>query len=250
MQDKFADALFDNEPAVSAKALALIADPPSFSSQARLNVYRNNVQHSLYEVLTQSFPVVEALVGATAFKALAVGFIRQHPPASPYLTEYGELLPHYLAQRPEMAPYPFVPAVAELEFRILRATHAADTPPITHQLEALVRDPDRLLRARFTFAAPVAMIASPFPIETLWRAHQQATPDLSDVALDSPQWLLVSRPLFRVEVDSVNQSEFRFLEALQRGLRVEEAIEYASADLDLIGCFARLEARRLISAVD
>ena len=59
----------------------------------RFAVYRNNVLASLIDALADSFPVVQALVGEPFFRAMAQIYVRECPPESPILAEYGDRLP-------------------------------------------------------------------------------------------------------------------------------------------------------------
>ena len=57
--------------------------------RSRLAVHRNNVVGGLVEVLAANFPVVQQLVGAAFFRAMAAAYVRQWPPRSCLLSHYG-----------------------------------------------------------------------------------------------------------------------------------------------------------------
>jgi hypothetical protein len=59
----------------------------------RFAVYRNNVQHGLTRALAARFPVVEALVGAEFFTAMARVFAAEAPPRDPVLLRWGDAFP-------------------------------------------------------------------------------------------------------------------------------------------------------------
>ena len=52
----------------------------------RFAIYRNNVAISLTEALTESFPVVQKLIGQENFRNIAGLYIRQNPPRSPMMS--------------------------------------------------------------------------------------------------------------------------------------------------------------------
>jgi hypothetical protein len=69
--------------------------------------------------------------------------------------------------------------VARLEWAIHRAQFAADPAATPPDVQALAGDPDTLL---VRFAPGGALVASPWPVFSIWQAHQaspDAEPDLS-----------------------------------------------------------------------
>jgi hypothetical protein len=89
-----------------AAALLNPAHPLPAQMQHRFAVYRNNVVVSLTEALRAGFPVVETLVGPRFFAAMAVAFLRQHPPKGRLVMLYGDALPQFIADFPPSPPIP------------------------------------------------------------------------------------------------------------------------------------------------
>lgn len=245
MQSKFAAALLDSSEGV----LLLLDEPVSFDRERRFSIYRNNVQHSLIEALAASFPVTRELVGAQAFTTLAALFIRTSPPMSPYLVEYGDRLPDFLASRTELRDYPFLAEVARLEFQLLQSTHAADGSAIHGELMALADDPDRLLGSRFEFAAPTALLSLRCAAATIWLAHQQPNPDLAGVDKNRFEWALISRPGLQAELDLLDYEEFQFVSLLVSGATVDSALDAVGGSFDLTACLHRLLTRQVLIGV-
>ena len=246
MQSEFATALLDS----NKDLLPLLAEPVSFDREQRFNIYRNNVQHSLIEALEASFPVLRQLVGAQAFTSLATRFIRRSPPHSPYLVEYGDRLSSFLQSCAELSEYPFLAEVAKLEFQLLRSTHAADEIAINDQLVALASDPDRLLASRFKFAAPTALMPLRYATATLWLAHQQSATNLAGLDVDRSEWLLISRPNYRAELDLLDFDEFQFLAQLMSGATIAKALDAVDDNFDLTGCLHRLLTRQVLTGIE
>ena len=109
---RFAAALLD----------AALPSPPGLGAWngsdagARFAVYRNNVVHSLVNVLTDSFPVVHQLVGDEFFGAMARRYLADHPPASPLMHRYGAGLPAWIADFEPAAALPYLSDMARLEW--------------------------------------------------------------------------------------------------------------------------------------
>lgn len=125
MQNTFAAALLNPEADVP---LGLI-DPQGRPVQKRFDVYRNNVASGLTRALEASFPVIRALVGEAFFGAMAVEFLRAHPPKSRLMMLYSDAFPPFLATFPPVADLAYLPDVARLEQALRESYHAADAPP-------------------------------------------------------------------------------------------------------------------------
>ena len=76
---------------------SLIAGPKGKGAVKRYNVYRNNVTVSLIEALAAIFPAVRRITGEEFFRAMARFHIRETPPNSPLLFEYGRDFPAFIA---------------------------------------------------------------------------------------------------------------------------------------------------------
>jgi len=245
VQSDFCRALLDAEADVPLS----LAEPVSFDREERFNVYRNNVLSSLIEALQQSFPVVSALVSPETFVNLAAKFITQSPPRSAYLFEYGDRFPEFLAGRTELEAYPFIPEVAALEYAILRSTHAADAVPANELLVALAADPSALAAARFKFAPSVKLLSFGAATASIWAAHQSESRSFDAIDASQPEWVMLSRPGFSVEVDIVAPAEFSFISALHEGLSVEAALSKVGEEINLSACFQRLLVRHVLVGI-
>ena len=119
-QSDFAAALLDPDVAAPDGLVAWNGSDPAH----RFAVYRNNVTSALSDVLADSFPVTQQLVGEAFFRALAQVFVRAHPPRTRVLAHYGHELPEFVAQFPPAAGLPYLADVARLEWQRLQALHA------------------------------------------------------------------------------------------------------------------------------
>lgn len=190
--------------------------------EQRFAVYRNNVQHGLARALAQRFPVVERLVGAEFFAAMARVFAAAHPPATPVLLDWGEGFADFLAGFAPVRHLAYLPDVARLEWVRGLAYHAADVAPA---------DPARLgqiapERLRLVLAPSVQAFAARHPAVSLWRLNQ---PGAQPFALPKgPEYALIARtPGFAVVVEPLDAARHAVLQALLAGAPLAEA---ASAD--------------------
>jgi hypothetical protein len=228
--------------------------PPGLTARApeeaerRFAVYRNNVAHGLITALRQRFPVVERLVGAEFFGAMARVFVEAHPPETPVLMEYGAAFPGFLEGFPPAAGLPYLGDVARLELARGRAYHAADAAPVA--LDALAAaaqaDPEGL---RLRLHPSAGLIASRWPVVSIWRANQPGAD--ARVTATGTEYALVSRQdLDVVFVRAIDAAEYRFLQALMTGHGLGAAaaagVGAANAAFDPSQPLARLIAEGLI----
>jgi hypothetical protein len=162
-QHAFAAALLD--PALPPPP-GLI-DPEGRPAGRRFDVYRNNVAAGLTDALATGFPVVERLVGREFFRAMAGVFLRAHPPEDPRLQLWGGRFPGFLAGFGPVAQLPYLPDVARLELGLRQSYHAADAP----HMPLAGRDPEEVLAFRPRLAPATLILASRFPVLSIWRRN-------------------------------------------------------------------------------
>ncbi len=189
----------------------------------RLALYRGNVSAAWEKALANAYPVVRALVGDEFFGGLAQAYARAHPSVSGDLNRFGARFAEFIDGFEHTRSLPYLGDVAALEWSVHAAHSAADPVVLTRERIAAF-PPDELLTARFALHPACAWLRSPFPIATIWRAHQpQAQVALPD-SLDRGELALVVRPRWRVEVLSSSAGELAALARLREGADVEDAI--------------------------
>lgn len=222
-QGAFAAALLDAEPRIPAA----IPNAGGTDAARRFSIYRNNVNASLSAALAARFPVVERLVGEDFFRATALQFIERHPPRSPVLSTYGALFPDFLDCFEPVAALPYLGDVARLEWARTVAYHAADDRAI--DIASLSALPvDRLPDVRMTFHASARVVASDYPIVSIWRTNthddvvREIGPDLAAEAA------LVSRPALDVLVTPLPLGAARLIASLAEGNALGTAAQDAT----------------------
>ena len=196
--------------------------------EQRLSVYRNTFVSSLTNALRLSYPAVHRLVGAEFFEGAAQVFVRERPPSSAYLDEYGSEFPEFLANFSPAASLVYLCGVARLEWAVNRALHAPDvaTLDVTRLAEVEQVDHDHV---RFVPHPSTSLLRSSYPVDTIWRAvlaQEDAALGAIDLA-DPPVWLLVQRLAIGVDVKRLSEPAWRFTEALCRGRSLHAAVDDA-----------------------
>jgi len=167
LQSAIRDALLSGDERMAAAEI--LGD--GLRAEARLEIYRHHVLMTLGAALEATYPVICRLVDKRFFAYAADSYIRANPPTEPCLFEYGATFPDFLAAFPRCRDRGYLPDVARLEWALNVALHAEDA-------EAL--DPARLSevsaeempRLTLRLDPSVSLLASPWPIDRIWRANQ------------------------------------------------------------------------------
>lgn len=227
-----------------------IVDPDGRAAPKRFAVYRNNVTVSLTEAMAATFPAVRAVVGDVFFGEMALRFVRETPPCSPLLFEYGRDFAAFVANFAPAEGLPFLPDVAQLDRAWLDAYHAADAGVLDASKFA-ARDEDAMMAAVFVPHPALAIVSSDFPLVTIWNAARAGVvPDFADEP--QSEWAIVSRPDITVHVVAVSAREGAFFNALRDGTPLGEAAEAALAadpDFDFAGALGRAIGTQAFSNV-
>jgi Putative DNA-binding domain len=198
------------------------------TTSARLRIYRHHIFSTLTETLRAAYPVVGRLVGDGFFAYATHRFIATHPPVGPCLFEYGAALPAFLAAFPPCRDLAYLPDVARLEWALSAARHADDARPLA---PGALRDvgPARAARLTFRLDPSLSLLASPWPVDRIWRANQpesdpDAVVDLAAGGVCLEVRRLDDEPGFR----ALDPAPYAFRRALHDGRPLGQAAEAAA----------------------
>ena len=247
LQRDFAAALLARDAGgFSARVLA-----DRLPAAARFQVYRNNVFITLTQALVDVYPVVARLVGEAFFNQVARAFIRSYPSRSGNLLDFGRELPPFLGGLLESGALPYLADVAALEWAYHEIFHAADAAPLDAERLAQVPEAD-LGRLRFSLHPATRLVASPYPIVTIWEANQAGADSGGEIDLDaSADHVLVARRDLDRFLVRLSPGELAFLAELGAGQPLGAACDAAIAaqpDIDLGATMGRFVADRTLTA--
>jgi len=200
----------------------------------RFGIHRNNVIVSRVEALADSFPVVQSLVGADFFQAMAREFVLLSPPRSPVLAGYGADFAEFVAAFAPVAALPYLADLARLEWLRVEAWHAADAAPLPPaELATLLDRAESLPGTSFVLHPALRTLGSIHPVVSLWAAHQTDDPKaaLQRIDLACGEAALLVRPALAVDVIPVAPGAAAFIARLQAGLPLGAAIDGEPFDL-------------------
>jgi len=183
--------------------------------------------------LTERFRVVYRLAGDESFRAMARRFVDSESSRAANRLDLGEMFPRFLRRRGKTASIEYVADIAELEMLCGKAQRAAAAQPIAARaLSSLLAK--RRHRLRLVLHPSVFLVASRFPIVTIWRNHQR---DGEHAMIE--RWraeaALVARPFLDVEVRRLPPGGHAFISALSKAQTVATAVDAgkaAAADFD------------------
>lgn len=202
--------------------------PAPESAAARLHVYTGGYPVRVHDSLAETYPALAHLIGEPAFESLAQRYAAVVPLTSYNLNDAGAQMAAFLRHDVLTGDRPFLPDLAELEWRVARAFHASDGPPLDPRV--LRWTVDQWANAVLQFQPSVAVVAAPWPLLDLWTARD--TPrDAIDIELQGhPDHIVIRRTGFIVRCESVAADEALALQLLLEGRCLGETTERFEAE--------------------
>jgi Putative DNA-binding domain len=194
---------------------SVVVGPRGKAAVKRYNVYRNNVTVSLINALAAVFPVVERITGTEFFRAMARFHIRESPPRSPLLLEYGRDFPPFIERYTQAQDMPWLADTARVERAWLDAYHAAQADPLAAIHLASVPT-DHLSELSFVVHPTTRIVRSNYAALTIFAANRKASP-VGKINAAKPEDALITRPKLEVEVRHLPEGGATFLTALIGG---------------------------------
>lgn len=246
LQRSFAEAiLFDDAP---IPATIRQASGPAHAS--RFGVYRNNVIAGLINALAARYPVTRKLLWDDAFNHIARLYVTAEPPRSPVMFEYGDSFPQFLRSIGQGVASDSLADVAALEAARTRAYHAADATPLPRDAFAAIA-PEDLPELQLTLHPSAVLLASRFPVVSIWQASRSENDDMPGTWLT--ECALVARPHLQVEVRALSAGVHAFIAALAEGLVLGAAIAKSAEsdpDFDLGNAFNTLISAEIVTGLE
>ncbi|GAD81415.1 HvfC/BufC N-terminal domain-containing protein [Vibrio ezurae] len=152
-----------------------------FNAEQRMQIYRNNVIHSLSDVLSAVYPNTQAMVGEECFAQLARHHVLTMPSASGNVSHYGQGFDNTIRQFPNvLQKAPYLPELARLEAYFDELQNKVDSQQQAHclPLSALSRlSEDQQPHIRLISNIGVASFESTVAVFDLMAAIQHAAFD-------------------------------------------------------------------------
>lgn len=203
-----------------------------------LRAYRANAQALAESALLAAHPVLQQLIGEENFRHTAHDFWQAMPPERGDLAQWGQELPAYLQQIPQLQAllqeHPFLPDVARLEWCLHTAATASDARQDASSFQLLAsNDPAEL---RLALSPGCAVLRSTYPLVSIMQLHDERLSNmhegaLSAIARSEPQTALIWRQGFRPMLQSADAASAAMVEVSQQGLPLSAALDAAFAQM-------------------
>lgn len=235
-------------PDWEAHLIGALTNPAGHEEARGIAIYRNARLAILRSALAGTYPVCRALVGDDCFDALVRDTLAVQGSASPNLHRYGNALPEVIAQSPLAHSVPYLADVARLEWCVHWAHYAPDAHVEATDATLLAQPADTI---RAGLAEGAQWVASPWPIVSIWRAHQPgATISLNEIDLGVGEAAAIAVRGHRVAVLDLDAPTATFLAACGATPSLQTALETSLAarpDFDLTACLSGLYRSGLLA---
>jgi hypothetical protein len=215
----------------------------------RLRVYAGGYPARIRESLAEAYPAVARVVGATAFDDLAQRYAVSVALTSYNLNDAGAQMAAFLHHDPLTRRHPFLPELAELEWRVALAFHAEERPALDPR--ALAWGMEEWSQAELQLQPSLAVLSSDWPLLALWADRDTPGDSCAIARLSEPEHLIVRRAGDVVRCESVTAPEARALALLLDNghlFRVAERLEGEGVEPDaVLGWFSRWMSAGMIA---
>lgn len=185
----------------NANARLSTVNPHGTKTSKAYTVYHNNYIENGIRAMSISFPTVFGLLGEDAFRALAKRYLLQHPKQCFDWADYGEQFASFMYNIDELGDMPFLPEIAELDWRLMHIERAQDVAFNADSFALLQTIPPEQLS--FVCAPGMQIMQAIFPLFELYNLvhnphfaenapdkaeHLQRTNNLINNAMNAPQY--------------------------------------------------------------
>jgi len=225
LQAYWLDALLDDE---KPKAFLARFDESKIPIDVGIAVYQSSMRASLMNHLQEAYAICQRLVGETFWQALLSRYIGQTPSRHGDIAHYGADLPHFLAEFDPTKELKYLPDVARLEWAWHRCFYAEDVAPFDCEKFASLRE-DEILQCQFVLNPSLQVIASPYPIYTIWQVNYEERDD--EIDLDqSGETAVVWQQGLTTHMQALSSIEVKWLALIENGTDWAHSAEMLSKD--------------------
>ena len=193
--------------------------------QHNISIHHNNMMSTLIKTLRETYPLIEKLVGDDFFNITAKEYIKHYPSRSPNLYEYGEYVSDFLASYPPVHNLIYLAEVAQFEWLCQQLLLAPDHARF--DLKALSSiSPNHYNELHFVLHPASKLVHFHYPILKIIELCKYDTNQTIDINSGGVNLLIIRREN-DLCLAPLTDAEFTFLEMLQEGKTVSEALNTA-----------------------
>ncbi|MGD9592002.1 MAG: putative DNA-binding domain-containing protein [Candidatus Berkiella sp.] len=218
-----------------------ICAPNAKYAQDKIQIYRQSRLGRITNVLKNTYPVCQAIVGENFFKQLCGDYAKALISSEPDITLLGQDFPSYLMQNHAKHQLDYLADVAKLEWACFNVLYQGYIAPLDlHKLSNFSQQEHASLK--FSLGKTHRLLTSHYPIYTIWQQYFKAQDKWQIDLTTGGCQLLVFRKGWDLVVDELSLLEFQFLACLQQGMSCEQTWEQCATG-DLTALFAKAVER-------
>jgi hypothetical protein len=231
------------EDAVASAPAAALLDPaevarvvrPSATLTAveRVGVYQGMYLLRMVEALQNDYPAVAHFLGDDEFAELVTRYCEAHPSRSYTLNRLGDRFPEFIARSRSLRRRPFLADLARLEMAVTKVFDAPETPPLSAEAIAAVRE-DEWAGAVLEPIAALRALSFAYPVNAYLQSVKDDDHDHPSTAKKATR-VVVWRKNFEVWRLDIAPKPFALLHALLKGQPFGSAVARAASGLEGAG---------------
>ena len=195
---------------------AAIVDAPPLPALVRLGIYRNAYRTRLIEALTETYPILHAVLGDEDFADLGGQFVAAHPSVHRSIRWYGGDLAQFLERCPPYDGQPIFAEIALLEWTLGEVFDAADAAAKPRSALAAI-DPSAWSGLDFEFHPSLRRLQLEWNTAAVWLALSRGEDPPQPARADSPAPWLLWRQNLQNYFRSLTPDESAALDSALRG---------------------------------
>ena len=195
---------------------AAIVDAPPLPALARLGIYRNAYRTRLIEALTETYPILHAVLGDEDFAALGGRFVEAHPSVHRSIRWYGGELAQFLQRSLPYDGQPIFAEIALLEWTLAEVFDAADAEAKPRSTLAAI-DPAAWSGLVFRFHPSLRRLQLEWNTAAVWQAMSRGEDPPQPARAEAPAPWILWRQNLQNYFRSLTADESAALDAAMRG---------------------------------
>jgi hypothetical protein len=217
--------------AISAEARDRLTGNGRLSPVEQLEIYREQFWLRHTASLVEDFPGVGGILGQAEWEKLVESYLVGESPRAWTLRELGRRFPEHVSSQHHLPHHALCRDMARLEWCFIELFDAADRPPLDFAKVAAL-PPDTLETGQIVLSPALALLEVGYPVADLrlelMAARASSRVEPVTIPEPQPQCLVLYRGTdLRLYHRPVGPEAFALLAALQRGLSLVAACEYA-----------------------
>ncbi|MFK7827987.1 MAG: putative DNA-binding domain-containing protein [Oligoflexales bacterium] len=187
-----------------------------------LQIYTQAKKVRLCDTLHENFSACAKVIGDHNFFSICEDYLKIYTPESYSLEDYGSEFPFFLAERSVSEDFPFLPDLADFEWKFKDVFHAKHEIYDAQSMLGTVADFSQVI---LYLQANVRLVRSDFRVKEIWDLRDKNETEIDWEPLISSSFLLLYRYDSRVFVKDLSQLEYDLMALVLSGHSIGKVME-------------------------